>query len=159
MDEGCLFAPNAVDLAHSVFSQQRAQLRGGLVQREAERGVAALENEVIRGEVDFGRLAADRDIGLQDEQVVEVSGVQLAEREFDLLLIMSHRERRTSVELVVVIAPPSFYSHYFRYRSWPRRSSLLRNEYANVYTGTSRMRYCIIIYEQLISSSSTHIKL
>ena len=96
MDEWCLFAPNAVDLAHPIFSQQCAQLRGGLVQREAEWGVAALENEVIRGEVDFGRLAADRDIGLQNEQVVEVSGVQLAEREFDLLL--SHRERRSFVQ-------------------------------------------------------------
>ena len=96
LDERCLFAPNAVDLAHSVFSQQRAQLRGGLVQREAEWGVAALENEVIRGEVDFGRLSADRDIGLQNEQVVEVSGVQLAEREFDLLL--SHRKRRSFVQ-------------------------------------------------------------
>ena len=98
MNERCCLAPNAVDLAHPVFSQQRAQLRGGLVQREAEWGVAALENEVIRGEVDFGRLAADRDIGLHDEQVVEVSGVQLAEREFHLLLITSHRERRSFVQ-------------------------------------------------------------
>ena len=96
LDEQCLIAPNAVDLAHPVFSQQRAQLRGGLAQREAEWGVAALENEVIRGEFDFGRLAADRDIGLQNEQVVEVSGVQLAEREFHLLL--SHRERRSFVQ-------------------------------------------------------------
>ena len=94
LDEWCCLAHNAVDLANPVFSQQRAQLRGDLVQREAEWEGVTLENEIILGEVDFGRLSADRDAGLQNEQVVEVSGVQLAEREFHLLL--SHRETEVS---------------------------------------------------------------
>ena len=88
LDEQCLIAPNAVDLAHSVYSEQRAQLRGRPVQRGTEWGVAALEDEVIRY---LRRLPADRDVCLQNEQVVEVSGVELAERESHLLL--SHRRR------------------------------------------------------------------
>ena len=96
MDKRRLIAPNVVDLAHSVIPEQRAQHRGRRVQREADRewGVAALENEVTCGER-FGRLSADRDAGLQNEEVVEVSGVELAERGSHLLL--SHRERKTFV--------------------------------------------------------------
>ena len=102
------------------------------MQREAEWGEAALKNEVIRREFDFGRLPVDRDAGLQNEQVVEVSGVELAESEAHLLL--SHRERRAlrlRPEYVSVHQPhPLFWRLFIRrvtsgddaWRPAPRRA-------------------------------------
>ena len=80
-------APNAVDLAHAVLSQKRAQLRGHLAEAEAELGRAATERElVVLGEVDLGRPSVDRSGRLENEQVVIKGSVQFAVREAHFVL-------------------------------------------------------------------------
>ena len=83
MQEGLLSAPDAVDLAHAVLPQKRAQLCGHLAEAEAELGRAALQSKlVILGEVDLDLLSVDFHGRLENKQVV-VKGVveQFARRE------------------------------------------------------------------------------
>ena len=80
-------APNAVDLAHAVLPQKRAQLRGHLAEAEAELGRAATERElVVLGEVDLGRPSVDRSGRLENEQVVVEGSIQFAVREAHFVL-------------------------------------------------------------------------
>ena len=75
-------APNAVDLAHAVLPQKRAQLRGHLAEAEAELGRSATERElVLLGKVDFGLLSIDRSGRMENEQVIVKGGIQFAGRE------------------------------------------------------------------------------
>ena len=87
MKERLRSAPNAVDLAHAVLPQKRAQLRGHLAEAEAELGRAATERElVVLGEVDFCRLPVNRSGRLENEQVVVKGGVEIAGREAHFVL-------------------------------------------------------------------------
>ena len=87
MNERLRSAPNAVDLAHAVLPQKRAQLRGHLAEAEAEFGRAATERELVSlGEVNFGRLPVDRSGRLENEQVVVKGVVEIAGREAHFVL-------------------------------------------------------------------------
>ena len=87
MNEWLRSAPNAVDMAHAVLPQKRAQLRGHLAEAEAELGRAATEREiVVLGEIDLGRPSVDRSGRLENEQIVVKGGVQFAGREAHFVL-------------------------------------------------------------------------
>ena len=87
MNEWLCSAPNAVDLAHAVLPQKRAQPRGHLAEAEAELGRAATERElVVLGEVDLGRLSVDSSGRLENKQVVVKGVIKFAGREAHYIL-------------------------------------------------------------------------
>ena len=108
MKERLRSVPNAVDLAHAVLPQKRAQLRGHLAEAEAEFERTETERElVVLGEVDDGRPSVDRSCRLENKQVVIEAGVEFAGREADFVL----RHRRLEYKVKETDARARAHTH------------------------------------------------
>ena len=79
--------PNAVDLAHTIFSHKCTQLRGHLTEAKVEFRRVATERElIILGEVDLGWLSTDHSGCFENEHVVVKGSVEFAGRETHCVL-------------------------------------------------------------------------
>lgn len=81
------FAPYAVYLANAKLFKEHAQLCGHVTEAETDAVRVTVETKlVVLLEVELRRLSVDRDGSLEDEQVVEKSGVELTRRDLHSFL-------------------------------------------------------------------------